>query len=52
MPSLADVADHHSVQRRTRRCLEGRLEAIVHLDQVQQRPQDAFDAGQVLGTGP
>ena len=50
--SLADVADHHSVQRRTRRCLEGRLEAIVHLDQVQQRPQDAFDAGQVLGTGP
>ena len=41
----------HGGQRRPGGGLEGLLPPAVHLDQVEQRSDDAVDAGQQLGTG-
>ena len=45
------AGDDHGGQRRAGGGLEGLLPPAVHLDQVEQRPDDAVDAGQQLGTG-
>ena len=45
------AGDDHGGQGRAGGGLKGLLPPAVHLDQVEQRPDDAVDAGQQLGTG-
>ena len=44
------VGDHDGQQRVAECCFDGRLPAVVDLDQVEQRAEGALDSGQVIGT--
>ncbi|CAB4775198.1 unannotated protein [freshwater metagenome] len=49
--SRVDVGHHHCSERLARRCFEGCFPALVDLDQIEQRPNDAAHIAQSCGAG-